>query len=175
MFVSFRSDEHHDSWPPTLQSLRHGSTSRCMAAETLRALDNSIQKDSSGEFCNSRKRVVKSGWEWTGGDDSSRQYVQWPQEATIHRPDPKWVKYDELSHPQWVVGLVVIQARPPDPTVRDNMGQYLAELFQDVLDFGYNTAKGAYAVVLSAIKKDGRHGKTSVISIILELSIVTRL
>ena len=33
------------------------------------------------------------------------------------------------------------------------MGQYLAELFQDVLDFGYNTAKGAHVVVLSAIEE----------------------
>ena len=39
------------------------------------------------------------------------------------------------------------------PTVRDNMGQYLAELFQDVWDFGYNTAKGAHAVVLYAIEE----------------------
>ena len=33
------------------------------------------------------------------------------------------------------------------------MVQYLAELFQDVLDFGYNTPKGAHAVVLAAIEE----------------------
>ena len=71
----------------------------------------------------------------------------------IHRPDRKRVKYDELSHQQWVADLVVIQSRQPDPTVCDNMGQYLAELFQDVLDLGYNTAKGAHAVVLSVIEE----------------------
>ena len=33
------------------------------------------------------------------------------------------------------------------------MGQYLAQLFQYVLDFGYNTAKGSHYMVLSDIEE----------------------
>ena len=54
----------------------------------------------------------------------------------------KRVKYDQLSQPQGVAGLALIQACQTDPTIRFNMGQYLSDLFQNVVDYGYDTAQG---------------------------------
>ena len=106
----------------------------------------------SGEL-NMAKRSVKSGRERTGGDDARCVYVKWPQEACYIGPEKKRVRFDELTHPQWVSGLISIASEESNAHIQSNMFKYLASLNQDVCDFGFEPSKGAHSLILSYIEE----------------------
>ena len=57
-----------------------------------------------------------------------------------------------MTQSQWTAGLTAIAADEPNPAVQRNMFQYLAALYQDMVDFGFNVALGSYAIILSYLE-----------------------
>lgn len=114
----------------------------------------SIGDGSTGDLNNiNSKRSVRSGRDRTGVDDSRRIYVKWPQEACYIGADRSRVKYDDLTHPQWISGLITIASEECNPKVQINMFKYLSSLQQDVCDFGFLPSKGAHSLILSYIEE----------------------
>lgn len=141
--------------PLTVQTLREQEVVRRQAEFQYQQLQNEckIGQYNSGESNTLFKRVVKSGRERTGGDDFRRVYVKWPQEACFVGADRKRVKYDDLSYPQWTAGITTVAATESDPIIQKNMLKYIAALQQDVCDFGFDTARGAHALILTNIEE----------------------
>lgn len=144
----------------TLNTLRTQEDCRRKGVAQYAELEKeaAIGDGSTGEFHDiNSKRSVRSGRDRTGVDDSRRIYVKWPQEACFIGPDRSRVKYDDLTHPQWISGLITIASEECNPKIQGNMFKYLAALQQDVCDFGFLPSKGAHSLILSYIEE----GKTS--------------
>ena len=145
-----RHVHHSDSWQQ-LQGIHDSSR--------INNVNNVLLSDSSGDGSSgdlniiNHKRSVKSGRDRTGADDSRRVYVKWPQEACFIGPERRRVKYDDLTHPQWVLGLITIASEEVNPRIQSNMFKYLASLQQDVCDFGFQPSKGAHSLILSYIEE----------------------
>ena len=63
------------------------------------------------------------------------------------------VKYDDLTHPQWSVGITFIAAEEADLVIQRHMFKYLAALQEDACDFGYQASKSTFAVLLTSLEE----------------------
>ena len=74
--------------------------------------------------------------------------VKWPQDIAFIGAQHKRPTYDQLISSQWLLGFLRIRQEEQDPTVRENMIDYLTELTQDACDFTWEAAIGARAVLM---------------------------
>ena len=63
------------------------------------------------------------------------------------------VTYKQLTQSQFVLGFLHLVQEESDPFIRCNMVEYLTELFQNVCDFGWQSAKGAHLVVMTKMEE----------------------
>ena len=63
------------------------------------------------------------------------------------------VTYKQLTQSQFVLGFLCSVQEELDPFIRYNMVEYLTELFQNVCDFGWQSAKGAHLVVMTKMEE----------------------
>ena len=56
--------------------------------------------------------------------------------------------YDNLSMSKWVAGFCQIIREQSDPTVKNQMLDYMSDLMEDSHDFGWQAAKGCHAALL---------------------------
>ncbi len=80
-------------------------------------------------------------------------YVKWPQKVFYTGAARTRVKYDNLTQSQWASGVTRVLQLETNQLHKTNMGQYMADLFQDLADYGFECAKGAHAVILSQIEE----------------------
>ena len=59
--------------------------------------------------------------------------------------------YDQLTSLQWLWDFLRIRQEEQDPTVRENMIDYLMELVQDACDFTLAAAKGTHALLMHQV------------------------
>ena len=64
-----------------------------------------------------------------------KKKVAWPHEAILGGATRDRLSYDQLSMSQWVQGFCKIILDEPDQKIRENMIQYMGELFEDATDF----------------------------------------
>ena len=79
--------------------------------------------------------------------------VAWPHEAILGGATRARLSYDQLSMSQWVQGFCKNMLDEPDQKIRENMIQYMGELFEDVTDFSWQGAKAAHAVLLCEFER----------------------
>ena len=77
-----------------------------------------------------------------------RNRVAWPHESVLSGTSRQRVTYDQLSLPQFVQGFCKNMLQEPDLGVRHHMLTYLSELMEDTVDFSWQSAKAAHAVLL---------------------------
>ena len=85
-----------------------------------------------------------------GGSDTywCKKEVPWPQNHVLSGASKSRVSYDSLSMAQWVAGFCTIMKDESNVQTKNNMLSYVADLMEDCHDFGWQSAKGAHAVVL---------------------------
>ena len=82
-----------------------------------------------------------------------KKEIPWPQNYILGGSSKNRVSYDNLSISQWVSGFASIIRDEKDPNVKQCMLDYLTEIMDDSHDFGWKTAKGAHAVLLSRMEE----------------------
>ena len=96
---------------------------------------------------------IGSGRDRTGGENTARFAIPWPNEHCLIGVDRRQVTYDQLTHPQWQAGLMNILAMERDPLFHRNMLRHITRLSQDVADCGFRVTRGAHAAVLVALEE----------------------
>ena len=85
-----------------------------------------------------------------GGSDTvyCKIEVPWPHNYILTGSTKSMASYDNLSMSQWVAGFSQIIREQTDPTVKNQMLDYMSDLMEDSHDFGWQVAKGCHAVLL---------------------------
>lgn len=68
----------------------------------------------------------------------------WPQKLCFISPEWRSVKYEDLTHSQWVASVTAIADEETNQAVQTNMFKFLSSLDQDVYDYNFVAAKGAF-------------------------------
>ena len=91
-----------------------------------------------------------------GGSDTywCKKEVPWPQNHILSGTSKSRVSYDNLSMAQWVSGFCSIIKDEVNVQTKNNMLSYVADLMEDCHDFGWQSAKGAHAVVLCHMEEN---------------------
>ena len=129
--------------------VKHQDSRRRAAAQYVELEKEANIGNISGELNIAGKSVrERTG----GGDDTHCMYVKWHQETCYIGSERKCVCYDELTHPEWVSGLISITSEEPNSQVQANICKYLASLNQDVCDCGFEPSKRVHSLILSYIE-----------------------
>ena len=91
-----------------------------------------------------------------GGSDTywCRREVPWPQNHILSGTSKSRVSYDNLSMAQWIAGFCTIIKEESNVQTKNNMLSYVSDLMEDCHDFGWQSAKGAHAVVLCHMEEN---------------------
>ena len=77
----------------------------------------------------------------------------WPQDCAFMGHLLARLTYEQLNQSHFVLGFLRSVQEETNTLIRRNMVKYLTELFQDVCDMGWVSAKGAYLVVMSKMEE----------------------
>ena len=85
-----------------------------------------------------------------GGSDTvyCKNEVPWPHNYVLTGSSKSQARYDSLSMSQWVAWFCQIIRDQSDPTINNQMLDYMFDLMEDLHDFGWQMAKGCHAVLL---------------------------
>ena len=91
-----------------------------------------------------------------GGSDTywCKREVPWPQNHILSGTSKSRVTYDNLSMAQWVSGFCAIIRDESNVQEKNNMLNFVADLMEHCHNFGWQSAKGAHAVVLCHMEKN---------------------
>ena len=91
-----------------------------------------------------------------GGSDTywCRREIPWPQNHILSGTSKSRVSYDNLSMAQWIAGFCTIIKEESNVQTKNNMLSYVSDLMEDCHDFGWQSAKGAHAVVLCHMEEN---------------------
>ena len=91
-----------------------------------------------------------------GGSDTywCRREIPWPQNHILSGTNKSRVSYDNLSMAQWIAGFCTIIKEESNVQTKNNMLSYVTDLMEDCHDFGWQSAKGAHAVVLCHMEEN---------------------
>ena len=73
----------------------------------------------------------------------SKQKIKWSQDLAFVGSMRKRPSYEQLTTCQWLLGFLRIRQEEQDPTVKENMVEYLTELLQDACEYSWEAAKGS--------------------------------
>ena len=138
---------HTPQPPPLNEPVSDPADAATQAQNLLRFWQQQEENDGHVEGLLHSSRV-KSGQFRVGGEVPCRRLVAWPHDLCYLGADCKRTTYDELSPIQWVTGFLRSILKNKVHSEQINMIQLGADLFQNALDLGWPTAKGAYKVVL---------------------------
>ena len=80
-------------------------------------------------------------------DKQQKTKVKWPQDYVFVGPQRQKPTYNNLTECQWFLGFLRDRQRETDPIKRENMIDYVTDLMQDAVDYGWESAKGAHFVL----------------------------
>ena len=91
-----------------------------------------------------------------GGSDTywCKREIPWPQNHILSGTSKSRVSYDNLSMAQWIAGFCTIIKEESNVQTKNNMLSYVTDLMEDCHDFGWQSAKGAHAVVLCHMEEN---------------------
>ena len=99
-----------------------------------------------GKFKSQRGGVNETVW--------CKREVPWPQNSILSGSNKARTSYDSLSMSQWVSGFSTIIREESNIETKNLMLEYLADLMEDSHDFGWQSAKGAHAVLLCKMEEN---------------------
>ena len=136
------SNTASDSVIPSLDFLRASTTIQARVDDRIKELQ-AIHPQ--GKFKSQR-----------GGSDTywCKKEVPWPQNHILSGTSKSRVTYDNLSMAQWVSGFCAIIKDENNVETKNNMLSYVVDLMEDCHDFGWQSAKGAHAVVLCHMEEN---------------------
>ena len=76
-----------------------------------------------------------------------KQQVPWPQNYVLAGTSKARTTYDSLSTFQWIAGFCSIVREEKNLKVKNAMLEYITNIMEDALDFGWAAAKGAHALI----------------------------
>ena len=98
------------------------------------------------------KGAVQELVEFLGSNDNkSKEKGQWPQDHVYMGVRGLKPTYEQLNELAWMLGFLRQRQIEKDETIKENMIEYLIELLQESLDFGWPAAKGAHHVLVHSI------------------------
>ena len=91
-----------------------------------------------------------------GGSDTywCKREVPWPQNHILSDTSKSRVSYDNLSMAQGFLVFSSVIKEESNAQTKNNMLSYVADLMEDCHDFGWQSAKGAHAVVLCHMEEN---------------------
>ena len=131
-----------DSVIPSLDFLRASDTIQARVDDWIKELQGMHPQ---GKFKSQR-----------GGSDTywCKRELPWSQNHILSGTSKSRVAYDNLSMAQWVVGFCAIIKDESNVQTKNNMLSYVADLMEDCHDLGWQSAKGAHAVVLCHMEEN---------------------
>ena len=130
---------------PSLDFLKTNNEIQTEVASRIRQLESRNMHSNPGK--NSLKSV-----RFRSADTQVSHYVAWPQEFVYVGPSRKTVQYDDLTSEQFILGYLRIIQRQNSDT-KNIMLNHLTNLLQSTLDFSFEIARGAHAVILQEIER----------------------
>ena len=138
---------------PSLQALRSPAVDQDLVQKRLDELHQQAAPQQAGNYHSSllhqdigNKQIGKV----KGKKDKVE--VVWPQDGAFVGHQHSRLIYEQLNPSQFVLGYLRSVQEEPSTLVRSNMIEYLTDLFQDVCDMGWQSAKGAHLVVMSKME-----------------------
>ena len=113
--------EGEDTITPSLQALKNTQSIHDNVNKRYQELEQSMQV-SPGNLDLLLETIQKKV------SKDFKQKVKWPQDLAFVRSLHKRPSYDQLTTCQWLLGFLRIRQEEQDPTVKENMVEYLAEL-----------------------------------------------
>ena len=77
-----------------------------------------------------------------------KKEIPWPQNSILSGSTKSRVSYDNLTMAQWVSGFSTIIREEQNVITKNFMLEYLSDIMDDCNDFGWQSGKGAHAVLL---------------------------
>ena len=139
------TESSEDESIPSLRCMRKSEKMQRDIDTRIRELERQSEATGTGTKIKSKR----------GGniDVLVKNKVAWPHEAILGGVNRTRLSYDQLSMSQWVQGFCKNMLDEPDKKIRENMIQYMGELFEDATDFSWQGAKAAYAVLLCEFER----------------------
>ena len=137
------ADEHN--FLPPLASLQQTADIQQRVQQRYKELEDQVENP-QGTVGNLVNLLVKNSVK-----NKENSKLKWPQDHVyvgIHRRNPT---YDQLEECQWFLGFLKQRQAETDHVIREHMIEYLVELMQDAVDFGWPSAKGAHFVLVHRI------------------------
>ena len=86
-------------------------------------------------------------------DVQMKHKVHWPHEAILGGTARQHVTYDQLTLTQWVQGFCRNILEEKSGKRKDLMVAYLGDLMEDAIDFSWQGAKAAHAVLMYEMER----------------------
>ena len=139
------SESSEDEPIPSLNCMRRSEKIQREIDSRIRELELQSEATGTGAKIKSKR----------GGnvDVLVKNKVAWPHEAILGGATRARLTYDQLTMSQWVQGFCKDMLDEPDPKIRENMIQYMEELFEDATDFSWQGAKAAHTVLLCEFER----------------------
>ena len=138
---------------PSLQALRSTAVDQDMVQKHLDELHQQAAPQQTGNYHSSllhQDTCSKQTGKVKGKKDKVE--VVWPQDGAFVGHQRTHLTYEQLNPSQFVLGYLRAVQEEPSTLIRSNMIEYLTDLFQDVCDMGWQSAKGAHLVVMSKME-----------------------
>ena len=138
---------------PSLQALRSTAVDQDLVQKRLVELHQHAVPQQTGNYHSSllhQDSSNKQGGKVKGKKEKVE--VVWPQDGAFVGHQRTRLTYEQLNPSQFVLGYLRSVQEEPSTIVRSNMIEYLTDLFQDVCDMGWQSAKGAHLVVMSKME-----------------------
>ena len=138
---------------PSLQALRSTAVDQDLVQKRLDELYQQAAPQQAGNYHPSLLQQ-DIGNKQVGKVKGKKDKIEivWPQDGAFVDYQRIRLTYEQLNPSQFVLGYLRSVEEEPSTFIRTNMIDYLTDMFQDVCDMGWQSAKGAHLVVMSKME-----------------------
>ena len=135
---------------PSLQALRSTAVNQELVQRRLDELHQQAAPQQSGNSSSTLSQDTCKNTKTKGKKE--KVDVVWPQDCAFVGHQRSRLTYEQWNQSQFVLGFLRSVQEETNIVIRSNMIEYLTDLFQDVCDMGWQSAKGAHLVVMSKME-----------------------
>ena len=137
----------------TTATLRSDQHLQAAVTRRLAEIETATQQQMNNHGNNFAITNIKSGRERTQGSLTKRTHVTWPQEF-IHNVSNAKLKYDDLSHAEFSLGLLHMVNSELTQNIKDNKMSFITQLHEDIVDIGFPPVHEYTGIILSKIEEN---------------------
>ena len=137
---------------PSLQALRSTAVNQDLVQRRLDELHQEAAPQQAGNLSSTLSQDTCSKQSSKTKSKKDKVDVVWPQDCAFVGHQHSRLTYEQLNQSQFVLGFLRSVQEENNTVIRINMVEYLTDLFQDVCNMGWLSAKGAHLLVMSKME-----------------------